>query len=210
MGNCISPVEFFPKMQLDQEKQNYVQMQNQNYQMQQMAFPQQNQKWSGVMERDWQKHLNEMEMLRLKEEMQQRREIAKERRKENRMLARKAGYENSEGFLCMEIIYPDGTKMHSKRILNVKNIRMTCMRDITDFQIKIAVVRWDGSEDNWLGEKEISPKGLKKLFDSHGVALEVCRDRKNEMIDIVWQFLMKKATYVECYPRFGWCYTKSG
>ena len=218
MQEIITPVLFPKEEQAVNASQNGMPTFPNNYGVPQGNFSQQfyeqffltreKQQWE--FQKEQQRHVNEMETLQLKEELYKKRERAMERRKENRLLARTAVYKDIDGFLCFEMIYPDETKVYSDRILNIPEIQLTCIKDITDLKIKFAIVNWKGSKNHWLEEKNFSPKGLKKLFDSQGVAVEVGRDRKNAMISMIWDFLIKNATYIELYPHRGWCQTENG
>lgn len=157
------------------------------------------------------KQKNRLELENVKRENAEKRDAAIQERKEQRSLARKALFKDMDGYLCMQTIFPNGKKYYSNRVLSVADIEMTCIIDITNFDRRVGLLEWNREKKkHLLKEQDFSAKGLEKLFEKNGVALEVGRDRKREMLGMIWQFLMENSKHISAFPYRGWCYTRDG
>ncbi|WP_455190855.1 hypothetical protein [Eubacterium ramulus] len=154
---------------------------------------------------------NRLDFEEKKAKIAERRDEAIQRRKELKQLARKAAFEDSEGYLCLEVIRPDNSRSKSNRIVNVPYIRMICITDVTNANRKMGFISWSKKENkHFLQENVFSQKGLRNLFDENGVSIEVGRDKKNEMLDMIWSFLVQNAKQLYAFPYYGWCKTSQG
>ena len=154
---------------------------------------------------------NRLDFEEKKAKIAEKRDETIQRRKELNHLARKAAFEDSEGYLCLEVIRPDNSRSKSDRIVNVPYIRMICFTDVTKAGRKMGVISWHNKNNkHFLQENAFSPKGLRNLFDENGVSIEVGRDKKNEMLDMIWSFLVQNAKQFRVFPYYGWCKTSQG
>lgn len=143
-------------------------------------------------------------------QMALKRDEALHNRKINREMAQVAIFEDSDGFLCQEIIFPDGKKLYSKPIVNKPNLQMICLYAMDSDDV-VAIVGIDGFDDKIiLGGKFFDAVGLWKMLQSKGVVIGVCREKKKQIIELIFAYLVDHAKKRKLPSSLGWYQTEQG
>lgn len=138
-----------------------------------------------------------------KAEMAIKRMEAIEELKMNRACASQGLFEDINGFLCLETVFPNGKKLISEPIMNVSCVQMICLINMCDMYDKVALLSWkDCSEPVVLND--ITSKALNNVLTNWGLNLRVGRDRKKIIIEILLSYLMEHANIKKAVPKVGW------
>ena len=146
-----------------------------------------------------------------KSQYAEKREETREQHRRERELVQMRVFENSDGKLCMEQKYPDGTYKMSQPVLQISKIRLrkSCcpMLPENDFY----TIAWKDNPDGIkIPVSDMTVEKMAQAFRRKGIVLSVSRTKKMEVWDAVWGFLVENAEEVENYAYFGWNRTKSG
>lgn len=122
-------------------------------------------------------------------------------------------YEDSEGFLCKELLTPDGKKISSKRICTKRHLRMREYCSFHKEKHRVFEIVWDEchAEDKlFLREDKLSGGVLSAKLISGGVSIQTAREYKRNLMDLVLSYLIEHAERIELPWSFGWNLTTEG
>lgn len=143
---------------------------------------------------------------KLKEQAENRR-AEKARKKEFEQISI---CEDAEGYLRIQSRIPDEKDLFSGRIFQERHIKL--FNIVSSEPIcKMQMVVWDGLKSFiLLVGKECSDRGLAKKLLENGVSPCLARDKKRQVMKLVYAHLVKEADV--CYMKryYGWCKTDHG
>lgn len=151
-------------------------------------------------------HQFKMEEEAYKAHIAEKREESNFRRKINRENAVTAIIEDAGGYLCVQIKFPDGNSSYSDPIFKYANIHLTrILAKKSDEEINI--IRWqDGNKEKGFVLKgaKCNSKHLMKEMEKQGNPILVSRDRKKQIADLVYGFLVDHGNTVRIPEHYGW------
>lgn len=151
-----------------------------------------------------------VELEEKKQEMALKRDEALYRRKINREMAQISIFENSEGYLCQEIIFPEGEIEYSRPIVNQPNLQMMCLYSVEGDDVVAIVGINNFAEKVILREKNFDAIGLGKMLQTKGVVIGVCREKKKQVLELIFAYLVERAEKRKIPNSLGWYQTEQG
>lgn len=151
-------------------------------------------------------HQHKMKEETYRAYLAEKRDEANFRRKMNSENAVTTIFEDSGGYLCIQIKYPDGTSNFSQPIFKHANIHFARMIAKKEEEA-LDVFSWmECNEEKKIilkGDKR-NPRNLMKEMEKHGNPILVGRDRKKQIADLVYSFLVAHGNTVRVPEHYGW------
>ena len=151
---------------------------------------------------------NEQEMLsaELAERMMHKKEEIRERRE----LLTDGVFENSEGYLCRELISAEGKTIGTKPIIQQRFMEVFFLYAASGSD-GVYVIKWHDSERRvFLTGKDVSPEGMEKAFIKAGISYQTSRDYRKNLNALVFAFVMKHSKSLEVPRCYGWNLMSTG
>lgn len=140
-----------------------------------------------------------------------RREEGMYRRKINREMAQYCVFENSEGFLCLEMTFPNGERTYSKPVVNSRNLYALCVCNVDSHDREVCIIRSKHSDEQIiLYGKSLCSDGFSKQLEQKGISILVCRERRKMVTEMIFTYLLENAKITELPDSLGWHQTKKG
>ena len=154
----------------------------------------------------YQRKENQKELKQLENNNRIKRMEKQEELRLKRNLVTYGIYEDSDGFLCSEIINADGKKAGAKVLVKKRHLRMTCYwYEGKKWYDTVYEIRWDGNDDSVvLTENECTPNGIYSKLAKAGVAMSLGRNGKQELLDKLFSYLKSHMLNEEKPLQKGW------
>lgn len=150
-------------------------------------------------------------MEEIKNENQIRRERALQKLKDNRENAVIKVFEDADEYLCMQTVYPDGSKIISNPIMKKSKLKMIKIISQRTYDCVAQWVLWEGQKREFiLVANECNPKDFIKRLETTENAILVGRDRKRHLAELIYAYLVEHAEDRTLPDHYGWNKTKTG
>ncbi len=158
-------------------------------------------------EYNWRNYLLEKTEL-----MQIRRNETIELNRRRRLLATARIFVNAARQISVEIIAQDGSKIGEKVLMDQKNLHGTLLFSLFREEKFFALqIQWDSPLGKVvIKEADLCPKVMVRKLARAGVAIHCSRERRTEIIETLFAFLLETATTQELPYTVGWNKMSSG
>ena len=132
-------------------------------------------------------------------------------RTEERENAAFALFKDSEGRIRIETKYPTREPKYSVPIIKCLNVCSCQICDAETHEVALLIVTADNMVGNIILEKEnFNLKGLENCLSKHGIALNISRERKKMVLNLLLSYLIDEAGIVELPKTLGWSKNNGG
>lgn len=114
--------------------------------------------------------------------------------------------ENSDGYLCRELVSAEGKTIGVKPVTKNRNIKMVCYFSypLNDRE-RVYVIHWEASErEIRLVGENATPDKLDREFSKAGIAFQTSREYRKNLMDQVFSYLVSHASEIEIPRSYGW------
>lgn len=159
-----------------------------------------------ALEMDKQRFIYDMrkELEDKKLENAMKREAGMEQRKLYREMAQNEIFENVEGFLCIETIFPNGEHVFSKPVINCPHMSAKRYCEINGTKEVVLISLDNDSSEIVLRDGMLNALEFTRQLESQGVAITVCRERRKIVAEMVFAYLMGRAIVKKMPLTCGW------
>ena len=126
-----------------------------------------------------------------------------EARKRNRQNASYAISKDSEGRFCLETTFLNGDVEVSRPVMNVSNMYMISLVGMGTGDY-VNLVMWDEMQSEIVLTRESDVKTFKTAINKAGIAIQVGRDRKKDVLDLIFAHLIRNCKKVSVAEHLGW------
>lgn len=162
------------------------------------------------MEEECQKHNNKLRQVEAETKARDWLAERKFERAQARELQQEAVIADPDGYLRIQSTQPGGKAVLSDPITNVRGIslvRIISWGSTIDIQ---AIYCEDIKEAIYLVGKECTVKGFQKALEGFGIVVHFGRDKRREVYDLIYEYLIRNCSVRNCKYRFGWNKTEHG
>lgn len=137
-----------------------------------------------------------------------KREEGMEKRRRKRESASYRIFENPDGFFGMEVCYLDSEADYTGAVINCRHMRAHCVYELHGREMAVCIIDFqdsDGSVERVvLFGRFLNAEGLAKVLQKKGVTVQVGRDRKKLVWELIFSYLINTATKSELPDSLGW------
>ena len=131
--------------------------------------------------------------------------------KEQRLNASQKIFENGDGFLCIQTVFSNFKEQFSAPIMKKPYMQMTILRTEEDNQCSVQSIGWEDNKDGFLlCGSECNVSGFLKELGKSANAILVGRDRKKQIGELVYSYLIEHSEICILPEHYGWNKTKKG
>lgn len=119
-------------------------------------------------------------------------------------------FENSDGYLCLEIQYSDGEHIFTKPIIDCVHMRahLVCESDYKKWVVCIVGLN-DFSDRIILSGRRISADNFEEVLTVKEIPILVSKIKRKVVMEMVFMYLMENATVSELPNSLGWSKRKT-
>lgn len=120
-------------------------------------------------------------------------------------------FENSDGYLCLEIQYSDGEHIFTKPIIDCIHMRAHLVCEPDDKKRVVCIISLnDFSSRIILSGRRISADDFEKTLTLKNIPILVSEKKRKVVMEMVFMYLMGNATVSELPDSLGWSRRKTG
>lgn len=137
-----------------------------------------------------------------------KREEGMEKRRRKRESATYRIFENPDGFLGIEVSYLESEPDYTGAVINCHHMRAHCVYELHEREMAVCIIDFKDSNGSAgrvvLFGGFLNAEGLAKVLQKKGITVQVGRDKKKLVWELIFSYLIKNATKSELPSSLGW------